>query len=176
MLKRIIPLLVSCFVVFILDQTMVFALNPLNSDETQSIEIQSDSAEFDDKKGTAVYHGHVLMTQGSRQLTSDTLTIQKDQHGKIKLMIATGNPAHFKAKPAPEKPFSEGHANIVKYFPNENKIILLENAELTQNQDTIRGDNLSYFLNTKVLSSEPVPGKRTTVILAPRTSKSPKVE
>lgn len=144
---------------------------PVNPDESQPIQIQSDSAEFDDKKGTALYRGNVLMTQGTRQLISDTLLIQRDGHGKIELMIATGLPARFQAQLSPEhpeKPLGHGQANTVKFFPKEDKIYLFENAELTENDNTIKGDSLTYFINTKVLSANPVPGKRTTVILAPR--------
>lgn len=147
--------------------------NPMTPlDETLPIEIHSDSAEFDDKKGTAIYHGDVTMEQGSRQLTSDLLVIHRDTQGKIEMMIATGSPAHFHAKSNPEKPPAFGHANTVKFFPKQDKILLIDNAELTQNADTIRGESLTYYLDTQVLSSEPIPGKRTTVILAPRASKT----
>lgn len=150
-------------------------VKPVNPDENQPIHIQSDSAEFDDKKGSALYRGHVIMTQGTRQLLSETLLIKRDQHGKIDSAIATGKPAHFQAQLSPEqpgqpeKPLAHGQANIVKFFPKENKIYLFENAELTQNENTIKGEAITYSTDSKVLSANPVAGKRTTVILAPRT-------
>lgn len=147
------------------------AATPQNPDEKLPLEIRSDSALFDDKKGTATYYGNVIMNQGSRQVTADTLIIQRSKQGKIEWLIAKGTPAHFQALPEPQKPLSFGQANTIKYFPNQDKILLIENAELTQNSDTIRGDHLSYFLSTRVLASDPVPGKRMTVILAPRSGK-----
>jgi lipopolysaccharide export system protein LptA len=144
---------------------------PPNPDEKLPLEIHSDSALFDDKKGTATYFGNVIMNQGSRQVTADTLIIQRSRQGKIEWLIAKGSPAHFQALPEPQKPLSFGQANTIKYFPNQDKILLIENAELTQNSDTIRGDHLSYFLSSRILASDPVPGKRMTVILAPRSGK-----
>jgi lipopolysaccharide export system protein LptA len=167
MLKPIIQLVVKGFIVL----AILGLINQrVNSNEKPAIEINADFAEFDDKKGTVIYQGNVVMSQGNRQLTSDTLVIQRDSHGKINFMIATGSPAHFQIDSEPEKPLSHGQSNTIKYFPNQDKILFIGNAELTQNTNTVYGDKLSYFLKTRVLSSELVPGKRTTVILPSRSS------
>lgn len=144
--------------------------NSENQSKNQDvIIIQSDSAEFDDKKGTAKYYDHVVMDQGSRHLTSDRLTIERNQQGKIGLMVALGYPAQFEEQKEASKSF--GHANILKYYPNDEKIILLEDAELTQQEKTIRSEHLTYFLNSGLLTAAPKPGSRTTIII-PRENAS----
>jgi len=143
-----------------------------NSETEKPIEIYSTKAEFEDKKGTATYKGAVVMDQGNHHLTSDVLIIQRDTGGKIESMIATGNPAHFHVKPSPDKSELLGHAKTIKFYPKQDKILLLQNAELTQNNETIRGENLTYFLSTHVLLSNPVSGEKTTVILAPKSTSS----
>ncbi len=43
-------------------------------------------------------------------------------------------------------------------------------AKFHTKTETIQGEHLTYFVDTHVLSSNPVSGKQTTVILAPSTS------
>lgn len=134
-------------------------------DADHPIVIQSDSAIFDEMAGTALYSGNVVMDQGSRHLTSDTLTLKRGSDGKIDELKAVGAPARFHAQPDPLKPISSGHGNIVHYFPKQEKVHLLENAELSQKENVIQGSHLTYLLNTQVLTSQHEPGKRTTMII-----------
>lgn len=157
-------------------QTTIFKMNALLSQNAPSttskqhateapITIQSDSAEFDDKSGTATYHHHVILSQETRQVTADKLTIQRNPSGHIAHIIATGKPAHFQIRLHPTKPLIIGHANTIKYFPEEEKIVLIENAELNQEGNIIRGPYLNYLLKSEVLSSEARPGGHTEVII-----------
>ncbi|HXH54722.1 MAG TPA: lipopolysaccharide transport periplasmic protein LptA [Gammaproteobacteria bacterium] len=177
MSKRIIRLRISlflvCFLMFIwieqalaMDKTQLGAENPL--------EIYSKTAEFDDQKRTATYKIAVMMNQGNHHLTSDILIILRDTNGKIESMIATGNPAHFYTTSSLEKSELQGHAKIIEFYPKQDKLLFLQNAELTQNNETIRSEKLTYFLSTHVLLSNPVFGKKTTILLMPK-SPSPNV-
>jgi lipopolysaccharide export system protein LptA len=168
MLKPIILLLASS--VLALLGNLVNSTNAaenVQNVESMPIQIQSNSAEFDDKKGTATYKGDVIMQQGNRMMTSLELIIARDPQGKIDSMKATGAPAYFYVKPESDKPPVHGKANNLQYFPKQDKLLLLEEAELIQNGDTVLGNYLIYSIATRVLSSRPVPGKNTTVILTP---------
>ncbi len=162
-------------------QTMVFKpKNIINQPETTlkqqdtsnepPITIASESAEFDDKKGIAIYKQNVTLDQGNRHLQADTLTIERNKSGNLGKITAIGKPAHFQILPNPSRPVITGHANTIHYFPEEEKILLIDNAELTQQGNIIRGAYLSYLLKSEVLSSEARPGKRTQVII-PRVPK-----
>lgn len=131
----------------------------------EPLEVHSNTAEFDDKKGTVFYSGQVEVLQGARYLSSNTLLIERDKDGKVHSMIAKGSPAYFRTQPHPDKPMMEGHANLIHYFPKENKVIFQENAELSQNKESIRGHLLIYDLDKRILTSEALKGHRTTVIL-----------
>ena len=152
-------------------ETVLF--NPKSTTPTPSslhpteapLTIQSDSAEFDDKKGVATYHNHVVLKQGTRHLTADTLIIQRNASGDIAQITAIGNPAHFQIQPPAPKPMSTGHANTIHYFPEEEKIIFIDDAELTQKGNIIRGNYLTYSFKSEILSSEAGPGRRTLVII-----------
>ncbi len=181
MLKRVIPLrirnmhkIVSSFFVayflifFGVDE--VIALNKKQPDAENPIEIYSKTAEFEDEKITATYKGSVVLHQGEHHLTSNVLVILRGQDGKIESIIATGNPANFRTTPNPNKPMLKGHAKTIKFYPKQGKLMLLQNAVLTQNNETIQSEKLSYCLSTHVLLSSPTFGKKTTIRLAPKSS------
>jgi lipopolysaccharide transport protein LptA len=102
------------------------------------------------------------------------LVVARDKNGKIESMIATGSPAHFYITSSPEKSELRGYAKIIEFYPKQNKLFFLQNAELTQNNETIRSEKLTYFLSTHILLSNPVFGKKTTILLTPK-SPSPHV-
>ncbi len=172
MLRRTTRLLVKVCILFFLYSHQATALETSEAEKTTPIEIRSDAAEFDDTKGTATYHGHVEMIQDCKHLFSDQLVITRDNHNKIEKMIATGIPAFFFFQPDPNKPTVKGQAETIQYFPKQENIILLTNATLNQDSDTITGDHLTYSLKSRELVAVPQPGKRTTIILGPQTKTS----
>lgn len=145
------------------------------NDDDFPIEIKSDTADFDEKTGNATHRGHVVVDQGTRHLTADTLIIHRTPEGKLDKMIAYGTPAQFHAYPAPGKPLLHGKSKTMRYFPYEDKIIFEEDAELTQDQKTIQGALITYFINTQILTSESNSNKRTTVIIEPKAPVTPEM-
>lgn len=144
------------------------------SDSEYPMEILSNAAEFDDKKGKATYTGTVKAKQGSRRLSSDVLTIFRDKENKISKMIAKSKGkvlAKIKAQPNPKNPVGNGKAKVIEYYPNEDKALLIGNAELEQGGDIIKGERLEYFFEKDVLISKYIPNARTKVILQPRSNK-----
>lgn len=137
-------------------------------DEEQPVNIQSDLATFDHATGIAIYTGNVLVDQGSRHLAADKLTIKRDNKNQIKIMIATGNPATFRSQADINKPVGSGKAKIIKYYPQTDTVDLLQNAELTQNGDTISGPVLKYNFASGQLKSKSTKNQRATFILQPR--------
>jgi len=141
----------------------------IKPDQEEPIQIKADSALFNEKAGTVIYKGHVLLEQGSRRLAADTLTIQKDAQGKIDSMIAKGNPAVLQLKTAPEKNLGYGEAKTVYYIPTQSEIILIGEAKLSQDKNIVQGSHLIYSLQKRRLVSEASPKGRTVVTLQPNT-------
>ena len=137
-------------------------------DAEQPVHIKSDKVNFDHNSGIALYSGNVKVNQGSRRLQSDNLTIKRDKNNKINVIIATGKPATFKSQEDPKKPVSFGKANTIKYYPQAEKVDLLDEAELTQNGDTIQGPILNYNFITGNLKTKSSKHSRATFILQPK--------
>ena len=63
-------------------------------DAEQPIHIHSDSAELDQNKSIAIYHGSVRMEQGTMTVTGDKMTVElKDQ--LVVRITAEGDRAHY---------------------------------------------------------------------------------
>ncbi len=137
-------------------------------DSELPVQITAEHASFDHKLGVAIYLGNVQVYQGTRHLTANKLVIERDTSNRIKIMIATGNPATFSSQQNPTKPAGTGAAKVIKYYPQKDKVDLLYQAQLTQDGDTISGPRLSYNFVTEVLQGNSSPRERTTVILQPK--------
>lgn len=135
------------------------------ADSAMPVQIVSDHVSFDHTKGIATYFGNVIVDQGTRHLEADKLTIMRDTNNQIKVMIASGKPATFKSQPNPEQTAGSGSANTIKYYPQQDKVDLLQNASLTQNGDTVSGPKLTYNFSTAELQGKGSTKERTTIIL-----------
>lgn len=131
----------------------------------EPLEIQSDTADFQESSGEATHKGHVYVKQGQRYLSADVLIIHRTSDGIIDRITATGQPARFEVKPASQQAPIHGEARTIKYFAEDNKIVLLDQAQLTQEERVIQGPYLTYYLDRRTLSSEAVNGQQTKVIL-----------
>jgi len=162
-IKAPAKLILSCCLLFCAS-TQAFA----TVDAEQPVNIKSDKVNFDHSSGVALYTGHVTVDQGSRHLLSDNLTIKRDKNNRIKEIIAIGKPATFKSQTDPKKSISYGKANIIKYYPQQEKVDLLDDAELTQNGDTVQGPILNYDFVTGRLKTISSLDQRATFILQPK--------
>ncbi len=142
----------------------------LPDDANRPIEISSDTAEFDDKVGTAKHFGHVLLDQGSRHLEAEILIIERNTANKIEKITATGRPARFKTQLDQEKPSLSALADTLIFYPEKQTLYLNNNAQVMQDNHRVEGNQLIYFLATKKLIAEFTENKRTTVIIPPRVS------
>jgi lipopolysaccharide export system protein LptA len=146
------------------------SVTALPDDANRPIEISSDTAEFDDKLGTAKHFGHVLMDQGSRHLEAETLIIERNAANKIEKITATGRPARFKTQLNSAKPTLDAIADTLIFYPEKQTLYLNNNAQVMQDNHRVEGNQLIYFLATKKLIAEFTENKRTTVIIPPRSS------
>lgn len=149
---------------YIFSGTLVYAAE----DTKLPVNISADTVSFDNKIGVATYSGNVHVIQGTRNLYANKLSIYRDVNNQIKVMIATGKPAKFKTETTDDKPASHGQAKTIKYYPQQDKVDLFEDAKLYKNGDTIEGPKLSYNFVTEILRGDSSKQQRTTVILQPK--------
>ena len=115
----------------------------LATDKDQPVEIEADSVDINESKGTSIYQGDVEINQGSMQLKADTVTVFYEDRKPQKL-VATGKPVRFKQLPDNAEQYVTGKGNKLVYNINSEELILTENAELLQGKDSFKSDRIVY--------------------------------
>jgi lipopolysaccharide export system protein LptA len=127
----------------------------LDSDREQPIHISSDTAERNDKEGITTYTGAVLMDQGTLHIEADKVVIHTNANNDITLVVATGVPAEYRQKPAPDKEIVIAKGNTIEYMLDTEKLHIVENASLRQGDGTtLTGKVINYYIKTSVVKAE----------------------
>jgi lipopolysaccharide export system protein LptA len=103
----------------------------LKSDADQPVYIDSNTATYNDAKAISIYTGNVVTVQGSLHIESDKLVVYL-KNGDVDKMVFTGKPAKFRQLPGKEKEMIHGEGLTGEYYPAQNKLILIEEAVVSQ--------------------------------------------
>jgi len=145
-------------------------------DDQEQINVEGGWGEIDLQNGVFVLHKPVVVTQGSRRLDSDTLTIYRTKAGELEKIIATGNPARFQGltKADPKSPVMHASAKNITWDAKAEKLILTTNAYVEQAGDIITGPLIEYYLkdNKVMLQQNQQHQGRTKIVLQPRPGSS----
>lgn len=150
------------------------------NDSTKPMNFSSNSASMDDLRKTYHYAGSVRMTQGSRLLTSDKVSIKQDAAGFSK-SIAYGSAqklAYVKQRENDGKGWMEGWGERIEYDDRTDKFIFFDQAHIKTSTDDAKGDVIIYDNVTeryqilakgqpipdtnKALPAQPAPAAKTT--------------
>jgi lipopolysaccharide export system protein LptA len=115
----------------------------LPEDSEQPIHIHSDSAELDQNKSVAIYHGSVRMEQGTMTVTGDTMTVELQDQLVVRI-IAEGDRAHYQQQVKPDESIVFADAKKIVYFTQEERVELIGNAYLTQDKNEFTGELIKY--------------------------------
>jgi lipopolysaccharide export system protein LptA len=114
----------------------------LESDRTQPIQVEADSAEIDDGKGVSTYQGNVVIRQGSIRIEADRVTVQQKGSGSEKV-TAVGSPVRFQQQPDKGE-LVKARAKRAEYAIDSELLYLLGDAVLIQGSDNFRSDRIIY--------------------------------
>lgn len=113
------------------------------ADSQKPVNVEADRLTADDAKQTAVFEGKVVVTQGTRILRADRVTIRQDGEG-FSYAVAEGKPATFREKREGVDEWVDGEAQRIEYDGKKEFVELFTNARLNRNKDEIRGNYISY--------------------------------
>ncbi|MGB8624423.1 MAG: lipopolysaccharide transport periplasmic protein LptA [Paracoccaceae bacterium] len=139
---------------------MVFALLPvlaagqgtevpfggLQQDSSLPVEVTADSLQVNQKDGTALFTGNVVVGQGEMRLSADKMQVDYsagagDATGRISRIHATGNVVLVNGAEA-----AEGQEAV--YTIDDSSIVMTGNVILTQGQNALSGDRLVVDLTS----------------------------
>ncbi|WP_163370991.1 lipopolysaccharide transport periplasmic protein LptA [Endozoicomonas acroporae] len=150
-----------------------FMAMALPADRQQPIQIDSDTADIDNKKGVSVYRGDVVMTQGTTRITGDVITIYTRDR-ELTRVIAQGNKAraYYEELQPGEQGIVQAWGNTIRYDVDSDQIELIKNAQLSQKGDTFTGEKIDYNLTLQTVNAKGTPSQgdngRVQMVIQPR--------
>ncbi|WP_422412984.1 MULTISPECIES: lipopolysaccharide transport periplasmic protein LptA [unclassified Endozoicomonas] len=146
----------------------------LPSDRQKPIEIESNTADIDNKKGVSIYKGNVVMIQGTTRITGDKVTIYSVQQ-EVKKIVAEGDKerAYYEEQQPDDQGILKAWGHTIDYQVAGDKIQLIKQAQLTQKGDTFTGERIDYDLtkqtvNAKGSENKSNPDGRVKMIYQPK--------
>lgn len=124
----------------------------LPGDRSQPITIKSDRAERDEKNGTTLYQGSVIMEQGSMRIEADRVIIHNAEK-KVSLIVATGLPARYQQKVSVDKQPVIAKGNTIEYKIEGQALTLLGNASIEQEGSRLSGQRINYDLEQSLVTA-----------------------
>ena len=148
----------------------------LASDRGKPIEIESNSADIDNKKGISIYRGDVVMVQGTTRITGDTITVYSKER-EVTKVVAEGKTtrAYYEEQQDKDQGTLQAWGHTIDYNVLTENIELIKNAELAQKGDTFKGENIKYNLTLQTLSAKGKPQEgskgRVQMVIQPKPEK-----
>jgi len=147
----------------------------LSTDRDQPMSIEADRVELNDGKGISTYHGNVKVTQGTLELTGDTMTVY-NKGNKVEKVIMEGKqgkPATYKQRPDNKDQDVRAKALRMEYFTDPEYIVLQKQAEVEQEGDRLRSERIEYDVaRDKVNAGTNQPNERVRITIQPRPEKN----
>ncbi len=155
------------FAIIMATSNSVFALK---SDSQQPVYIDSNTASYNEKSGTSIYSGNVVTKQGSLHIKSDKLVVYV-KNGNVIKMIFTGKPAKFRQLPAVGKEEVHGEALTGEYYPEKNRLTLIEEAVVSQGSNRSASRLIIYDSKNSLIQAgeKSSDAKRVHSVFQPKT-------
>jgi lipopolysaccharide export system protein LptA len=143
----------------------------LASDRDKPIQIEADRATIDEKTGVGIYEGNVHLHQGTLQLRGSKMTVRLN-NDRIELITIKGKPARFSQRPDDVDTDQQAEAEHIEYHAREQRLILLENANIRQQgREEFSSDRIEFNLrDNTVIAGDSDGDGRVHIILQPDRS------
>jgi lipopolysaccharide export system protein LptA len=124
----------------------------LEPDRQLPFQVKADAVELDQKTGSSVYRGHVVLSQGSMRIEADRVEVRSPGR-RLNTVIAVGKPVRVRA--LIEDSFDElrADANRVEFRATEREVELTGGAWVRQAADQIRAERITIGLDDKRMSA-----------------------
>ena len=143
----------------------------LTNDRGETITIESNSAERDEKTGLTQYQGNVVIKQGSLIIEADQVTVYY-MDNRVSRILCLGLPASYLQQAADDGSLIISKAETIEYLLADDAINLKTSAQLSRNGTLIKGDSINYDLKNetwKAKGNNRGEQKRIQLVIPPST-------
>lgn len=125
----------------------------LPSDKNETIRGSADKLTVDQKNGVATYTGSVIIQQGTLVISADSIVIHTNGQNDVEKMVAQGSPARFQQQPEKDQGLVTAAAKQITYTPDNQRLLLVEDASVEQNGAVMSGPRIDYDLVKEVMKA-----------------------
>lgn len=123
------------------------------ADRNKPVNLEADRATVEDvnrkdESRVSIFTGNVVLTQGTLRITADKVIMKEDTKG-FRYATATGDLVTFRQKRDGLDEYVEGWSRRVEYDNKTDKIELFRQARLKRGTDEVKGDYISYDMNSE---------------------------
>ncbi len=123
------------------------------ADRNKPVNLEADRATVEDvnrkdESRVSIFTGNVVLTQGTLRITADKVIMKEDTKG-FRYATATGDLVTFRQKRDGLDEYVEGWSKRVEYDNKTDKIELFRQARLKRGTDEVKGDYISYDMNSE---------------------------
>jgi lipopolysaccharide export system protein LptA len=150
--SKLVSLVLLPAVYFLLSLAAIPITHAARNDEDEPIRINARSVEANEKTGTAVYRGNVIVEQGRLSIKADRVEIRA-KNNQTELIQATGTPVKLRQQPDATTEEIQAEAKRMDYRVSTRKLDMIGEVSLRRGEDLFTGSVLHYDLDTKSLSA-----------------------
>lgn len=144
---------------------ITYQAHALKNDTEQPIQIDSGSQSLDMERNIVTFTDNVVITQGSIKVNAAQVIITRIE-GKKETIDATGSPVTFQQTLDNGKVVN-GKGNSINYDLGSEFLTLIGNAELKQEDSTIKAEKITYDVKKQQLKASSSKNSRVKTILIP---------
>ncbi len=147
----------------LLTALLFFAQSASQAADVETVEkifIDADHMQLNIETGYSVYTGNVKIRQGELKLTGDKVTVQQSNN-EIERITVTGKPAHYNHVTEKGEHIQAQSEHMV-YTANQNKLVMTINAQLTQPDNQVNSQKITYDTKNKIVIAGDKNGSSST--------------
>lgn len=123
------------------------------ADRDKPVHLEADRATVEDvnlanANRVSVFTGNVIMTQGTLRIEADKVIMKEDTNG-FRNATAFGDLVRFRQKRDGMDEYIEGWSKRVEFDNTTDKLELFRQARLKRGLDEVKGDYISYEMNSE---------------------------
>ena len=130
----------------------LFLNNVYSENLKNEILIESDAMQIDELNSVSTFDGNVVLKYGALSLLSDKVIISR-KNNNISVIQAFGSPASFNINNEPSKNYEiSGYSEEILFDSEDQTILLIGDANIKSNENTISAHSVLYNLSTKSIN------------------------
>lgn len=115
----------------------------LPEDRDQPIQVESDSAQRDDRGDILIYEGSVRIDQGTMRIDADRVTVHFT-NGEVERVVSEGKPAVYRQQQKPDSAPVDARARQIDYLMAKDLVVLTGAARVEQEGSVLEGERITY--------------------------------